>query len=627
MNAQPRTSKRTRSAPERHDPNSVAGSHSSKAEQAAYAKKQKLDAAKRIAANQALATLYNCPPKRAPAAAKPHAPSAEVGARAPSAAAPAAAPAAPAPVPAVAVAPAPPPPALTVDVSIANEEHAAVEEATLDQAAATINQAAQSPTAQVPAEFTAQQQAAIEEATRHHEQQLEAEAQQERDRIEQQKKERAERAAAAQAAAREAARAAAESEATQEAQAAAESGGAGGGAGGAAGGGAGGGGARGGGRTRVAAAAGARSARRAAGARARSGVRRRLFQRHEQAPAQDQGASQAVGQGAVPAQQAVGRGAGRGAPQGGREREPASQGGRDPGGARGAHLPPLPPGRPPPSGTAARAGAGGGGRRRRRRRRPDESGDEDDDDDDDDDDDAEADEGDANQLLAEETFLDSDDEDEAPPRARRGRGGGRGGGRGRARGALAAAPLPNGGDDDMPEITRDMTCKDVDDASPFRKGVIASKPWPPAHSADWFVDDPACERMHCTTKDGVHQRLLTLKQAKGSAQSGTRLGSKPTTSAGSLTTCKQYEKGFASILMIPGTGFSNLDDVHKWMVAFAMPPGAPSKRIAMADHLIACYYEGALGNRKMHPNGTTHKHFTNWMSGLLNWLGPFVGAQ
>ena len=117
MNAQPRTSKRTRSAPERHDPNSVAGSHSSKAEQAAYAKKQKLDAAKRIAANQALATLYNCPPKRAPAAAKPHAPSAEVGARAPSAAAPAAAPAAPAPVPAVAVAPAPPPPALTVDVS------------------------------------------------------------------------------------------------------------------------------------------------------------------------------------------------------------------------------------------------------------------------------------------------------------------------------------------------------------------------------------------------------------------------------------------------------------------------------------------------------------------------------
>jgi len=117
MNAQPRTSKRTRSAPERHDPDSVAGSHSSKAEQAAYAKKQKLDAAKRIAANQALATLYNCPPKRAPAAAKPHAPSAEVGARAPSAAAPAAAPAAPAPVTAVAVAPAPPPPALTVDVS------------------------------------------------------------------------------------------------------------------------------------------------------------------------------------------------------------------------------------------------------------------------------------------------------------------------------------------------------------------------------------------------------------------------------------------------------------------------------------------------------------------------------
>ena len=117
MNAQPRTSKRTRSAPERHDPDSVAGSHSSKAEQAAYAKKRKLDAAKRIAANQALATLYNCPPKRAPAAAKPHAPSAEVGARAPSAAAPAAAPAAPAPVTAVAVAPAPPPPALTVDVS------------------------------------------------------------------------------------------------------------------------------------------------------------------------------------------------------------------------------------------------------------------------------------------------------------------------------------------------------------------------------------------------------------------------------------------------------------------------------------------------------------------------------
>ena len=27
------------------------------------------------------------------------------------------------------------------------------------------------------------------------------------------------------------------------------------------------------------------------------------------------------------------------------------------------------------------------------------------------------------------------------------------------------------------------------------------------------------------------------------------------------------------------------------------------------------------------PNGTIHKHFTNWMSGLINWLGPFVGAQ
>ena len=118
MNAQPRTSKRSRSAPERHDPDSVAGSHSSKAEQAACAKKRKLDATKRTAANQALATLFDWPPKRAPAAAKSHAPSAEVGARAPSAAAPAAAPAAPAaPAPAVVVAPAPPPLPLTVDVS------------------------------------------------------------------------------------------------------------------------------------------------------------------------------------------------------------------------------------------------------------------------------------------------------------------------------------------------------------------------------------------------------------------------------------------------------------------------------------------------------------------------------
>ena len=181
MNTQQRVSKRNRTQTTPYTGEGIACSHWSKQQKAAYAKKQKTEAAARAARNVAQATPWNF------GTATTKKPRAKSGARGPSAAPAAAEPA-----------PAAPPPSLTVNVGLARAT-AAAEDAAADQAAITINQAAQSPPAPASTEMTAEQQA-MEEARLHHAQQLEADAQQERDRVAQEKKER-EAAQAAQAAA------------------------------------------------------------------------------------------------------------------------------------------------------------------------------------------------------------------------------------------------------------------------------------------------------------------------------------------------------------------------------------------------------------------------------------------
>ena len=155
MNTQQRVSKRARTQTTKYTGEGVACSHWSKAEKAAYAKKQKTEADARAAANAAAAMPWEPSAKWGTAVAKK--PRAKGGSRDPSAASAAVEPA-----------PAGTPPLLTVDVGVA-QATAAAEDAALDQVANTINQAAQSPAAPATPEMTAEQQAAMEEARLHQE--------------------------------------------------------------------------------------------------------------------------------------------------------------------------------------------------------------------------------------------------------------------------------------------------------------------------------------------------------------------------------------------------------------------------------------------------------------------------